>query len=83
MQFALSVVSSGCYEDDADEGEVMTLTGQPGPSCKAIQDVALPNWTLDVTCRQSKPERPPEGLAKAHGRRDMASLQPAPTRVHP
>ncbi|CAL5218970.1 g724 [Coccomyxa viridis] len=28
--FALSVVSSGCYEDDADEGEVMTLTGEGG-----------------------------------------------------
>ena len=28
LQFALSVMSSGCYEDDADDGEVMTLTGQ-------------------------------------------------------
>ena len=27
MQFALAVMSSGCYEDDSDEGEVMTLTG--------------------------------------------------------
>ena len=48
MQFALSVVSSGCYEDDADEGEVMTLTGQPALSCTTTQHVALlqmdPGW---------------------------------------
>ena len=28
MQFALAVVSSGCYEDDADAGETMDMTGE-------------------------------------------------------
>lgn len=41
MQFALAVVSSGCYEDDADAGEVMTLTGKSDPCCSHFEHVAL------------------------------------------
>jgi len=29
MQFALSVVNSGCYEDDDDGGEITKYTGLP------------------------------------------------------
>lgn len=41
MQFALSVMSSGCYEDDADDGEIMTLTGEFYPFCSSSQQRAL------------------------------------------
>ena len=39
MQFAVSVMNSGCYEDDADGGETFTFTGlrmhgkQPDLAC--------------------------------------------------
>ncbi len=46
LQFALSVMSSGCYEDDADDGEVMTLTGQPDAPCSMMHHAALLNKAL-------------------------------------
>ena len=32
MQFAVSVMSSGCYEDDTDTGETFILTGEHSSS---------------------------------------------------
>lgn len=41
MQFALSVVNSGCYEDDDDGGEITKYTGLlhylPPPSAISTQ----------------------------------------------
>ena len=47
MQFALAVMSSGCYEDDADAGEVMTLTGKSKPCCSHFRHLALYTFTLN------------------------------------
>ena len=71
---AVSIVLSGVYEDDEDNGDVVVYTGQGGRNPDsgqqvADQDLVKGNLALAVSCRRELPVRVVRGAVprSAHG----------------